>query len=93
MPAPKNIKWAILPICACVFVWLLPDERTPANFNALFHEKGLQLISIEPSTGCYRVSGYRYAARDKAGRVERGLLCVNKSMHVFGMTPSPGNPR
>jgi hypothetical protein len=88
MVAPKKLKWALLPLGACIYVLLLPDERTPENFRALFADKGMQLISIEPSAGCYRVSSWRYVVRDKSGKVERGLLCVNKSLHVFGMTPS-----
>ena len=89
MTLPRNAVWGILPLCACLYVWALPDERTPAGFKSLFAERGMQLISIETSEGCYRSAAYRYAARNQTGKVQRGLLCVNKSLRVFRLTSEP----
>jgi hypothetical protein len=80
--------WAIPSVAICLFVLALPDQRNFENFRILFKDKGMQLISIEPSSGCYRVGSYRYTARDKSGKIERGLVCVNKSMRLFDMVPA-----
>jgi hypothetical protein len=87
MAAPKNWKWGLLPLCAGLYVWLSPDERTPEALRALFHERGMELIRVEESTGCYRIDSFRYVARKRDGTVEQGLLCVNKMMRVTRLGP------
>lgn len=82
----KKLVW-LLPLCVALVVFLLPDKRNDENFRQLFADKGMVLLSIEPSTGCYRVGSYHYVARDRPGRLERGRLCVNKSMQIFEMSP------
>ncbi len=75
----------------CIYILLLPDQRTPENFRQLFSERGLELVSITAASGgCYRVGAYNYEARLQSGQVERGHLCINKSLRVFSMTPERG---
>ncbi len=80
---------AIGAVAICLMVLLLPDQRTEANLRGVFEERGLELISIEPSSGCYRVGSYRYAVRSPSGEIEHGLLCINKSLRVFEMRKLP----
>lgn len=72
-----------LAVAVCLIVLVLPDQRDEENFRRLFSENGMELLSIEPSSGCYRVGSYRYEARNQSGNIERGHLCVNKSMQVL----------
>ncbi len=80
---------AIAAVSVCLTVLMLPDQRSDAALRGVFAERGLELISIAPSTGCYRVGSYRYVVRNQSGKIESGLLCINKSLHVFEMRRRP----
>jgi hypothetical protein len=77
-------------VSICLAVLLMPDQRTDANLRKLFADRGMELVSIAPASGCYRVGSYRYEVRDRSGKIEHGLLCVNKSLHVLEMRRLPG---
>lgn len=80
------MKNTICVVCVgiCALILLLPDSRTPENLRRWFSDRDLELIAFDPLTsGCSRMGGVRYEARTPGGALQRGVLCINKSM-MFG---------
>lgn len=75
-------------VLLAIYVFTMPDSRTPENFRKEFRDRGMELITFDSVTfGCSHAGAYSYRARLKSGEIEEGVICANKPMTNFRILP------